>query len=109
MNNTGIRYFSIEEEYQNEISYILKGYEDKKDRKQSLIGYVVSTKCKKSILVRIEHQKYYAKYNKFINVHEKVMAHDDNETGKLNDVITIVVDDDDNDIISDDNDVTLLS
>jgi len=37
------------------------------------------------------------------------MAHDDNETGKLNDVITIVVDDDDNDIISDDNDVTLLS
>jgi hypothetical protein len=36
------------------------------------------------------------------------MAHDDNETGKLNDVITIVVDDD-NDITSDDNDVTLLS
>lgn len=108
MNNTGIRYFSIEDEYQNEISYILKGYEDKKDRKQSLIGYVVSTKCKKSILVRIEHQKYIAKYNRFINVFEKVMAHDDNETGKLNDVITIVVDDD-NYITSDDYDVTLLS
>jgi ribosomal protein S17 len=99
MNNTGIRYFSIEDVYQNEISYILKGYVDKKERKQSLIGYVVSTKCKKSLLVRIGHQKYFAKYNKFMNVYEKVMAHDDNETGKLNDVITIVVvvvvDDDD--------------
>ena len=85
-----MRYFSIDLEYQNEIKQILEGYEYKKERKQSLEGIVVSTKCSKSILVRVGHQKYISKYNKFINVHSKIMAHDEDETGKLGDIVRIV-------------------
>lgn len=84
--------FSIKpvDEYQKEISDILSAYEHKANRKQALSGIVVSTKCSKSILVRIKHQRYIPKYNKHISIHKKIMAHDEEEKGKLGDLVRII-------------------
>ncbi|KAJ1437728.1 hypothetical protein B484DRAFT_428210 [Ochromonadaceae sp. CCMP2298] len=84
------RYFSVEADYKTEISDILSGYEEKKKRRQSMIGIIVSVKCAKSIVVRIPREKFISKYNKTITHHTRVMAHDADETGKLGDLVRIV-------------------
>jgi small subunit ribosomal protein S17 len=60
------------------------------ERKQSLIGTVVSTKCSKSISVRVEHRKLNKKYNVYYSVHRKIMAHDEEEKAKMGDIVRIV-------------------
>jgi small subunit ribosomal protein S17 len=84
------RYFSVEAEYKTEISDILAGYEEKKKRRQAMIGTVVSVKCSKSIVVRVPRDKFNSKYNKTIQVHKRIMAHDQDETGQLGDLVRIV-------------------
>ncbi len=38
----------LEKEYENEINDILKGYEYRAERRQALVGKIVSTKCLKT-------------------------------------------------------------
>jgi small subunit ribosomal protein S17 len=68
----------------------LKKYEYNKERKQFLVGKVVSVKCLKSILVEIRHDRYIKKYNAFKAIKKKIMAHDENELGRLDDLVRIV-------------------
>ena len=80
----------MQQEYAKEISDIMQSYEERKKRKQSLVGIITSTKCAKSITIQVEHDKYYPKYNKYIRSRKKIMAHDDREIGKMGDMVRIV-------------------
>ena len=80
----------MQQEYSKEIADIMESYEERKKRKQSLVGIVTSTKCAKSITIQVEHEKYYPKYNKYIRSRKKVMAHDESEIGKTGDMVRIV-------------------
>jgi small subunit ribosomal protein S17 len=84
------RNFSIETEYKKEIEDIYREHEDRKKRKQALIGTVVSTKCAKSITIRVTHKKYNQKYNVFTSEHRKFMAHDEGEEAEEGDLVRIV-------------------
>lgn len=87
---SSFRTLSVEVEYQKEVDDVLAERKFRAERKQALIGIVSSTKCSKSVTVVIEHDKYYSKYNKYVKVQRKVMAHDEEETGKLGDIVRIV-------------------
>ena len=80
----------LETDYKKEIDDILTDYDERKKRRQSMIGRVVSTKCAKSISVLVAHQKFFSKYNKYISRHKKVMAHDENEICEMGDTVRIV-------------------
>lgn len=80
----------VENEYKTEIEDILKKRALKVETKQFLVGKVVSTKCKKSITVQVINRKYYYKYNGFCTFQRKVMAHDEEEIGKVGDFVRIV-------------------
>lgn len=81
---------NIEEEYKTEIDEIYKGYEHKKERRQALVGTIVSTKCEKTIVVRVIHQKFVSKYDHFVNVQRRIMAHDQDCKGQLGDLVRII-------------------
>lgn len=80
----------LEVEYKDEIADIWKEYDDRRKRKQSKIGVVVSNKAAKSISVEIRHVKYYPKYNALIPRHRKIMAHDEEERAREGDIVRIV-------------------
>ncbi len=80
----------IETEYQKEINDILNSYKYREERKQALVGKVVSTKCKKTVNVLVGHMKYFPKYNKYMRQHKKIMAHDENGIGEMGDLVRIV-------------------
>jgi small subunit ribosomal protein S17 len=84
------RSVSIEVEYKDEIADILKRYEDNKLRKQALIGTVVSVKCEKSMIVKVESQSYNYKYNAFKKSVRRIMAHDKDSLSRLGDLVRIV-------------------
>merc|ERR1719231_121908 len=77
----------LEKEYEKEIDDILRGYEYRAERKQALVGKVVSTKCLKTINVLVSHDKYIRKYDKHIRRHRKIMAHDADLVGELGDIV----------------------
>tara|TARA_A100001015_G_scaffold299997_1_gene384798 strand:- start:346 stop:804 length:459 start_codon:yes stop_codon:yes gene_type:complete len=81
---------AMHQDYAKEIADIMEGYEERKKRKQSLVGVITSTKCAKSITVQVEHEKFFPKYNKSVKSRKKVMAHDEDETGNVGDVVRIV-------------------
>ena len=81
---------AMRQDYAKEIADIMEGYEERKKRKQSLVGVITSTKCAKSITVQVEHEKFFPKYNKSVKSRKKVMAHDEDETGNVGDVVRIV-------------------
>ena len=60
------------------------------ERKGSLEGEVVSTKCKNSINVMVYHTTYISKYQKTVRRRKKIMAHDPEETAKLGDYVRII-------------------
>eukprot|EP01038_Epipyxis_sp_PR26KG_P015503 gene15503-20922_t len=80
---------ALADEYKEEVSDILNDYDERKRRKQSKVGIVVSVKCQKSISVLVEHKKLVRKYNKMVNVRRKIMAHDAEETCRLGDTVRI--------------------
>ncbi len=84
------RLFSIEVEYAAEISDVMKEYETRMARKQALLGIVTSTKCTKSVTVTVTHETYISKYNKFIRRDKKIMAHDEEDRGRLGDFVRII-------------------
>ena len=79
-----------QEEYQKEISDIEKQYEERKKRRQSMIGIVVSDKCSKSVTIKVERERYFPKYDKHVKRTRKFMAHDEEEKCDMGDVVRIV-------------------
>lgn len=55
-----------------------------------MIGEVVSTKCAKSITVKVNKYTYVPKYNTYRRKTRKVMAHDETEEANMGDVVRIV-------------------
>jgi small subunit ribosomal protein S17 len=55
----------------------------------SFQGVVVSTKMNKTIVVQVETHKKHAKYGKRVQFATKFYAHDENNTAKAGDVVTI--------------------
>ena len=80
----------LELEYKPEIDYVLKTAEEKKKRKQALVGIVTSTKCLKSITVQVYHETLISKYQKVVTRRRKVMAHDENKLCNEGDLVRIV-------------------
>ena len=56
---------------------------------RTLTGRVVSDKMEKSIVVLIERQVQHPLYGKLIRRSTKLHAHDENNTAKIGDVVTI--------------------
>lgn len=80
----------MEKEYASEIKDIWNSYDEKKKRKQSKVGVVVSTKCTKTINVEYAFRKFYPKYNVFMTRHRRLQAHDETEQAREGDVVRIV-------------------
>jgi small subunit ribosomal protein S17 len=80
----------VETEYKQEIEDVKHIYDEKKKRRQSLIGIITSDKNEKSVTVEVKHLKLFAKYGKLVNVSKKIMAHDEDEIGEIGDRVRIV-------------------
>lgn len=80
----------METEYDREIQDVLKVYEDRKKRRSSLFGHVVSTKCSKSIVVRVESRHFNRKYQVMVRKHSRIMAHDPDQKGMVGDFVQII-------------------
>ena len=58
--------------------------------RRSIKGVVVSDKNDKTIVVLVETHKKHAKYSKRVKYGKKYYAHDENNTAKVGDVVTIM-------------------
>lgn len=61
----------------------------RKSRKER-IGIVVSNKMQKTIVVRVERKMKHPLYGKFIKRSKKYMAHDENNSAQIGDLVRIV-------------------
>ena len=57
---------------------------------RSLVGTVVSNKCDKTIVVRVETLVQHPLFKKFIRRHKKFMAHDPNNECGMGDKVKII-------------------
>ncbi len=57
---------------------------------RSLVGNVVSNKCDKTIVVRVETLVQHPLFKKFIRRHKKFMAHDPNNECSIGDKVKII-------------------
>ncbi len=62
--------------------------EDTKKRR-TVTGVVLSDKCDKTITVQVERLKQHPKYKKFVKRYTKFYAHDEENTAKEGDVVSI--------------------
>lgn len=58
--------------------------------KRRLKGVVVSDKADKTIVVRVQRRFKHPIYSKFVNKTKKYHAHDDTNSAKIGDVVTII-------------------
>ena len=58
-------------------------------RRNTKIGYVVSTKMAKTIMVEVTRQKSHTLYRRVISRSKKFYAHDVNSTARMGDVVLI--------------------
>lgn len=58
--------------------------------KKKLIGKVVSTKMKKTVVVEVERVFSHPKYRKVVKRHKKYKAHNENIDLKVGDLVEIV-------------------
>ena len=77
-------------DYAAEISDIEAEYQYRKERRQALVGVVISNKAAKSITVDVRRPKYVSKYEKTVYKKRMFMAHDPDERCKPGDVVRIV-------------------
>ena len=77
------------EEYKAELAEIVEKEAYRKDRRQYLEGKVTSAKNKKTITVQVLRDKYVPKYQRFMRVQKKYMAHDEEELCKEGDYVRI--------------------
>ena len=58
-------------------------------RRNSKVGYVVSTKMAKTIVVEVDRQKAHPMYKRVIKRSKKFYAHDEQKTANVGDVVRI--------------------
>ena len=63
---------------------------EKKSKKSTVIGKVVSNSMDKTISVEIERKIKHPLYNKFIFKTTKLMAHDENSSSKVGDTVSLI-------------------
>ena len=64
--------------------------EEKTSKKSTVTGRVVSTSMDKTIVVEIEKRIKHPLYNKFISKTTKLMAHDEDNSSKVGDVVSLI-------------------
>jgi len=62
---------------------------EQQSRRNTKIGYVVSTKMAKTIIVETTRQKSHPLYRRVISRSKKFYAHDENNTARVGDVVRI--------------------
>lgn len=62
---------------------------ENKSKKRMLVGKVTSSKPNKTIIVAIERQVIHPLYKKYFKRTKKVMAHDEENTCKIGDLVKI--------------------
>lgn len=55
-----------------------------------LSGVVISNKCDKTVTVMVENRIIHAKYKKYIKVRKKYAAHDETNSYKVGDYVSII-------------------
>ena len=63
---------------------------ERKSKKSTVIGRVVSTSMDKTISIEIERKIKHPLYNKFIFKTTKLMAHDENSSSKVGDTVSLI-------------------
>ena len=58
--------------------------------KRTLRGVVVSDKADKTIVVQVERRIKHPIYSKFVSTTQKYHAHDENNTAKAGDIVSII-------------------
>ena len=64
--------------------------ENVRGRRKTAIGYVVSDKMDKTIVVELESRVQHPKYGKIIRTTKKVKAHDENGTAGIGDRVSLM-------------------
>ena len=64
--------------------------EKPRNRRKTAIGYVVSDKMEKTIVVELESRVQHPKYGKIIRTTKKVKAHDENGTAGVGDRVSLM-------------------
>ena len=64
--------------------------EEKLSKKSTVVGRVVSTSMDKTIVVEIERRIKHPLYKKFISKTTKLIAHDEDNSSKVGDVVSLV-------------------
>ena len=64
--------------------------EKPRGRRKTAIGYVVSDKMEKTIVVEIESRAQHPKYGKIIRTTKKVKAHDEQGTAGIGDRVSLM-------------------
>ncbi len=57
--------------------------------KKRLQGVVVSDKMQKTVVVKVERQKFHPKFKVYYRVHKKYKAHDEKNECKVGDIVVI--------------------
>ncbi len=63
---------------------------EERAKRKTRTGTVVSDKMNKTVVVNVSRRIRHAEYNKIVNVDRKFYAHDETETAKIGDTVTIV-------------------
>ena len=63
---------------------------EKKSKKSTVIGRVVSNSMDKTISVKIERKIKHPLYNKFVFKTTKLMAHDEDSSSKVGDTVSLI-------------------
>jgi small subunit ribosomal protein S17 len=58
-------------------------------RRTEKVGYVVSTKMQKTIVVEVEMRKAHPKYKRVMKSNKKFYAHDEQNSARIGDVVRI--------------------
>ena len=64
--------------------------EENKSKKSTVTGRVVSASMDKTIVVEIERRIKHPLYNKFISKTTKLMAHDEENSSNVGDVVSLI-------------------
>jgi small subunit ribosomal protein S17 len=62
---------------------------DQKDTTRNVVGRVVSNKMHKTIVVEVERKVKHPLYGKYMKRYSRLNAHDDENIGKIGDVVMI--------------------
>ena len=81
---------ALKEEYQKELRELHENYEQRKERRNCLVGVVTSTKNDKTITVTVTRQKLVKKYRSYLTRRRRFQVHDEEERANLGDLVRII-------------------